>query len=104
MFLTIFWLSALTASISFLACESKLFQKYRDYWVGRSTFLGKLVYCGYCYAHWTAAELLILYYIFIGKLSLLGFWWGIDLFLIWLIISWFAGIQWALMCKLTEEK
>ncbi len=94
----VIYLSLVTASISFTVTEAKLFQPFRDWVKGKSAFLGELVSCGYCFGHWVAFALVVVY-----QPRLFQSWWPMDYFLTALVISWLAGFQWAVMCFLMEK-
>ena len=91
----ILFLSIVTASVSFTIAETKLFKPLRDWIIGKSTFLGKLLNCGYCFGHWVALILVIIY-----KPRLFEFWWLLDYFLTALVIAWLGALQWIAMCWL----
>jgi hypothetical protein len=86
-------LSFVSASISFTIAESKLFKPLREWLKLKSHFLGSLFSCGYCFGHWVAFILVIIYHP-----RLFQFWWLADYFLTTLVIAWLAGIQWIWMC------
>jgi hypothetical protein len=95
---TVIYLSFVTASISFTVTETKLFKPLREWMKKKSTFLGDLLSCGYCFGHWVAFALAAVY-----QPRLFASWWLLDYFLTALVIAWFSGIQWALMCLLMEK-
>jgi hypothetical protein len=88
-----FYLSLVTASMSFTITETKIFAPLRLWMKSRSRFFGDLLSCGYCLGHWIALILVILF-----KPTLFQTWWLLDYFFVILIIAWVAGFQWALMC------
>jgi hypothetical protein len=94
----VFWLSVITASIAFTLTETKLFLPLREWTLKKSRFLGKLIHCGYCSAHWIAFALVAIYRPrLLESLPLL------DYFLTALAIAWLASIQWILMCILMKK-
>ena len=94
----VLFLSIVTASISFTVTESKLFKPLREWLKKTSSFLGDLCSCGYCFGHWIAFILVAIY-----KPRMFAYWWLLDYFLTALVIAWFSGIQWVLMCWLMEK-
>jgi len=94
----VIYLSFVTASISFTVTETKVFEPLREWMKKRSRFLGNLLSCGYCLGHWIAFALVAVY-----KPKLFESWWLPDYFLTALVIAWFGGLQWALMCRLMEK-
>jgi hypothetical protein len=88
-------LSIVTASISFTVTEMKIFQPLREWIKKKSTLLGELFSCGYCFGHWAAFFLTILY-----RPRLFNFWWLLDYFFTALIIAWLSAVQWLMMCWL----
>ena len=94
----LFYLSVITASVSFTITESKLFKPFRDWISLKNSFLGDLFNCGYCFGHWVALVLVIIY-----KPKLFDFWWLLDYFLTALVIAWCGAIQWILMCWLIDK-
>jgi hypothetical protein len=97
----VIYLSLATASISFTVSETKLFEPCREWVSRRSAFFGRLLSCGYCNGHWIAFVLVAVY-----RPRLFEFWWLLDYFLTALVVAWFSGIQWIVMCLLmkTAEK
>ena len=89
----VIWLSVITVSVAFTITETKLFLPLREWVNGRSTFLGKLVNCGYCLGHWIAFALLV-----VNKPKIVEFYWLLDYFLTALAIAWLGAFQWILMC------
>jgi hypothetical protein len=94
----VIYLSIATASISFTVTETKLFQPFRKWLKNKSEFLGDLFSCGYCFGHWIAFTFTALY-----RPKLISARGLLDLFLTAIIIAWFAGLQWAMMCWLMER-
>ena len=94
----IIYLSFVTAAISFTVTETKIFEPLRQWMKTKSTFLGDLLSCGYCFGHWVAFALTAVY-----QPRLFSSWWLLDYFLTALVIAWFSGIQWALLCFLLEK-
>lgn len=94
----VIYLSFVTASISFTVTETTFFKPLREWMKKRSNFLGKLLSCGYCLGHWIAFALVAVY-----KPKLFEFWWLLDYFLTALVIAWFSGLQWTLMCWLMDK-
>ena len=95
---TVFYLSLVTAAISFTITETKLFKPLREWMKKRVQLLGELLSCGYCFGHWVAFALVAIY-----KVKLFESWWLLDYFLTALVIAWFSGFQWALMSWLMEK-
>jgi hypothetical protein len=89
-------LSIVTASISFLITESKLFQFFRD-WVKECPVFK----CGFCFGHWIALALVIGF-----KYRLFETHWLTDVVFTTLTVAWIAGLQFAIMNLLitTYEK
>jgi len=98
MFEKTLYLSFVTAAISFTVTETKLFAPLRERVKRQSPFLGELISCGYCLGHWAAFGLVAIY-----RPRLFNAWWLLDYFLTALVIAWFAGVQWALMCRLMDK-
>lgn len=94
----VLYLSFVTASVSFTVTETKLFKPLREWLKKKSTFLGDLFCCGYCFGHWVAFALVAIF-----KPSLFNSWWPLDFFLTAIVIVWFAGFQWALMCWIFDK-
>ncbi len=90
-------LSVVTASIAFTVAETKLFQRFREWAAGKSSFLGAMSACGYCLGHWIAFALVAAY-----PPRLFESWWPLDYFLTALVVAWLGGVQWALMCLLMK--
>lgn len=79
---TIVLTSIVTASVSFLIIDSKLFQWFRN-WVKECP----LFKCGICFGHWVALALVI------GlKVRLFGVHWFVDITLSTLVIAWLGGL------------
>jgi len=95
---TILYPSLATASISFTVTETKIFLPLREWLRKNNKFLGTLFNCGYCFGHWIAFVLVVIY-----QPRLFEFWWLLDYFLTALIIAWLGAFQWILMCWLMEE-
>jgi hypothetical protein len=94
----VIYLSFVTAAISFTVTETKIFKAPREWTKKKSTFLGDLLSCGYCFGHWVAFALVAVY-----RPKLFESWWLLDYFLTALVIAWFSGLQWALMCWLMDK-
>lgn len=95
---TVIYLSFVTAAISFTITETSLFKPLREWMKTKSTFLGDLLSCGYCFGHWVAFALVAIY-----RPKLFESWWLPDYFFTALVIAWFSGIQWVLMCWLMDK-
>ncbi len=95
---TVVYLSFVTASVSFTVTETKLFKPLREWLKKKNTFLGGLFCCGYCFGHWVSFALVAVY-----KPLLFNAWRPLDYFLTAIVIAWFAGIQWSLMCWLMDK-
>ena len=80
-------LSIITASISFLVVQSKLFQWFRN-WV-RDCPVFK---CGICFGHWIAFILVIGF-----KARFFDVLWWIDIIFSTLAIAWVGGIMYEIM-------
>lgn len=91
-------LSLAAASLSFVVTESNLFLPFRKWARRKSRQLSKLMSCGYCFGHWTAVALVIIY-----KPRLLDAWMPLDFLLTVFIVAWLAGAQWAIMCLLLKK-
>jgi len=89
-------LSITTASISFTVTETQIFKPLRD--SIKNPFFNKLFSCGYCFSHWIAFILVIIY-----QPKLFHFFWILDYFLTVLVIAWLASIQWLLMCWIMDK-
>jgi len=105
---TVITLSLMCASISFTVTETKVFEPLREWLKKKSKFLGELISCGYCFGHWTAFALTaVLATVEKNPGGLLGFppggWQIADYFLTALVIAWFSGFQWAVMCILVDK-
>jgi len=92
----LFLLSGVSACVSFTLSESLLFVRIRR-WVGqRCAFLGRLLECGYCTGHWVALAFVLM----------TGLRWQatcitpLDLSLSWILVAWWAGLQWGVFCTL----
>ena len=94
----VIYLSLVAASISFTVTETKLFKPFRIWFEGKNSFFEGLLKCGYCFGHWIAFALVVIY-----RPKLFESWWLLDYYLTALIIAWLAGIQWVLMCWLMEK-
>lgn len=94
----VIYLSFATSSISFTVTETKFFKPLREWIKKKSNFLGDLLSCGYCLGHWIAFALVAVY-----KPKLFEFWWLLDYFLTAIVIAWFSGLQWAVMCWLMDK-
>ena len=95
---TLIYLSFVTAAISFTVTEAKIFKPGREWIKKKSLFLGDLLSCGYCFGHWVAFVLVAVY-----RPKLFESWWLLDYFLTALVIAWFSGFQWVLMCWLLDK-
>ena len=95
---SVIYLSLASACISFTVTETKLFKPLREWLLKKIPFLGNLFSCGYCFGHWVAFALVALYQprLFNG----FGF---LDYFLTALVIAWFSGFQWLIMCWFMEK-
>ncbi|MCP4401367.1 MAG: DUF1360 domain-containing protein [bacterium] len=91
----VIYLSFVTASIAFTVTEVKLFEPFRLWIKEKSSFLGELFSCGYCFGHWVAFLLVAIY-----QPRPFEIYWLPDYFLTALVISWLSAFQWALMCWL----
>ena len=94
----VIYLSLVTASISFTVTETKLFEPIRNWLNKKFPLLGKLFNCGYCFGHWIAFGLVLIY-----QPRLFYYWFLLDYFLTALVIAWLAGFQWALMFLLMQK-
>lgn len=88
--------SIVTASVSFLIIDSKLFQWFRN-WVKDCP----LFKCGFCFGHWVALALVV------GlKIKLFGTYWLVDIILSTLVIAWIGGLGYTFtnfFIDMTEE-
>ena len=91
-------LSFVTGSISFTLTETKIFSPLRDWLKAKIPILGELWSCGYCLGHWIALTLVAIY-----QPRVLQCWWPLDLFLAMVMVAWFGGIQWVVMCILVRQ-
>jgi len=94
-------LSLVTACVSFTISEAKLFAGLRAAAHRTNRWAGELISCGYCLSHWVTATLVAfcLPQLFPNQ-GPFGY------VLTWLVITWLAAWQWALMCiavKLAEK-
>jgi hypothetical protein len=94
----VIWLSLVTASVSFMVAEAKLFSTLRERANRASALLGKLLSCGYCFGHWVAFALVALY-----RPRLFDLWWQLDYFLTAMVIAWLGAFQVFLMCLLMDK-
>lgn len=92
-------LSIVTASISFTITESFVFSSLREFIKTKSYYLGKLVSCGYCFSHWVALLLVLIYSFRILNSNILIF----DYFFTALCLSWLGSFQWILMCYFMDK-
>jgi H+/Cl- antiporter ClcA len=92
------YLSFVTAAISYTVTETKLFRPLREWLQRKNSFLGELISCGYCFGFWVALVITIIY-----RPRLFDLWWPLDYLLTATVIFWLGGIQWAVMCWLTEK-
>lgn len=88
-------LSFVTASLSFIVTEAKIFKPMREWVKKRNAFLGELLSCGYCFSHWIAFIMVAIY-----RPRLFESWWLLDYFFTAIVIAWLASLQWVLMCWL----
>ena len=91
-------LAVVTASISFAVTDTKVFLPFREWVKGKSSFLGELFSCGYCFGHWVAFALVAIY-----RPRLFESWWLLDYFLTAVFIAWLGAFQWVLMCWLMDK-
>jgi hypothetical protein len=89
--------SFITATIAYTISEAKIFKPLRDL-TKNVPFLGDLLSCGYCVGHWIAFGLTAIY-----QPKIVEFYWLLDYFLTALVIAWFAGFQWIIMCLLMKK-
>lgn len=94
----IIYLSLVTASLSFTVTETKLFLPVREWMRRQNALLGELLSCGYCFGHWIALALVILY-----QARLFKAWWPLDYFLTAVVVAWLAAFQWAVLCWVMEK-
>lgn len=94
----VIYLSFITASLSFSVTETKIFLPLREWVKGKSSFFGELISCGYCFGHWVAFALVVIY-----QPKLFNSWWLLDYFLTAIVIAWLSGIQWSTMCWIMEK-
>lgn len=92
------FLSFVTAAIAFTVAEMKIFRSLREWVTGKSAFFGELISCGFCLGIWIAFALVAVY-----KPRLFDAWPPLDYFLTALAIGWLSGLQWILMCCLTDK-
>ncbi len=91
-------LSVATAFLAFTVSETVLFAPMREWLKGRSTWLGKLLSCGYCIGFWIAVVLVAIY-----RPRLFDRWLLLDLLLTAFVIAWLSAFQWAALCWLTDR-
>jgi len=94
----IIYLSFVTASVSFTVTEMKIFQSLREWLKKKNSFFGELLSCCYCFSHWVAAILVVIY-----QAKLFNTWWLLDYFLTVLVVAWLGSFQVVLMCWLTDK-
>ncbi|MEW6417508.1 MAG: DUF1360 domain-containing protein [Nitrospirota bacterium] len=94
----VIYLSFVTASISFTVTETKLLKPLRQWVKEKSSFLGELISCGYCFSYWVALGLVVIY-----RPKIFEVWWLLDYFLTALVIAWLSGLQWSVMCVLMNK-
>jgi len=82
----VIYLSFVTASISFIVTDTKIFMPIRDWVKRQNSLLGELLSCGYCSRHWVAFGLVAIY-----RPKLFHSWWLLDYFLTALAIAWLAA-------------
>jgi hypothetical protein len=95
---TIGFLAVVSASVSFVVAETRLFKPIREWIRGGLPFFGSMVSCGFCLGHWVAFALVAVY-----KPRLFEAWVPLDYFLTALVIAWLGGFQWAVMCILVSK-
>lgn len=93
--LEVIYLSLVTASISFTVTETKIFMPLREWVRTKNSCLGKLLSCGYCFAHWVAFSLVAIY-----RPKLVESWWLLDYFLTAIAVAWLSAFQWIILCWL----
>ncbi|HEY5912871.1 MAG TPA: DUF1360 domain-containing protein [Verrucomicrobiae bacterium] len=76
----------------------KIFRPLREWVKGRSHFLGELLFCGYCFGHWTAFALEAIY-----RPRLFEVWAPLDYFLSALVIAWLGAFQWIVLCMCMQK-
>ena len=94
----VIYLSFVTASISFTVSETKLFKPLREWARRKHSFLGELFFCGYCFGHWWALMLVIIF-----RPKIFEYWWLADYVLTVFVIAWLSALQWTVMCWLMRE-
>ncbi len=95
---SVIYLAFITASLSFTVTETKIFSPLREWIKKHNTFWGELLSCGYCFGHWVAFALVVLY-----RPNIFDFWWLLDYFLTALVIAWLSAFQWIFMCWLMDK-
>lgn len=70
----------------------------REWVKRRSSYLGELLSCTYCFGHWVAFGLVALF-----QPKLFESWWLLDYFLTALVIAWLGAFQGILLCWLMEK-
>ena len=93
----VIFLSFVTASMSFTVTETKMLLPLREWARTKNSYLGELLSCGYCFAHWVAFLMVAIY-----RPKLFESWWLLDYFLIAIAIAWLGAFQWIIMCWLME--
>lgn len=93
-------LSLACASISTTVTGMHIFEWLRVWAAHANPWLGRLLHCGYCFGHWVAFGLVIIYRhrMYVSNV------WPIDYFLTALVIAWLSGIQWVIMSILIQRK
>jgi len=94
----VIFLSFVTASISFAVTETKLLMPFREWLRGMNSLIGDLVSCGYCFGHWVAFVLVVIY-----RPRIFESWWVLDYSLTALVIAWLSAFQWILMSWLMDR-
>src|SRR5512136_928460 len=94
----VIYLILVTASISFVISEAKVFLPFRDWMKKRSSFFGELFCCGYCLGHWVAFALVAIY-----RPRIFSSWWLFDYFLTALVMAWLSAFQYVLLCWLMDK-
>jgi hypothetical protein len=93
MFWFVIMLSMVCASVAFTVTEAGIFRKVRELAEETNPWLGELFSCGYCFGHWMAFFLVIVY-----QPRLFFSWlWPLDYFLTALFIAWLSAAQWRVM-------
>ena len=91
-------LSLVTAYVAFTVSETVIFAPLRGWAKARSSWLGKLLACGFCAGFWVALGLVAIF-----RPRLFVSWWLLDYLLSAMVIAWLAAFQWAALCWLMER-